>query len=126
MEKILLLDQDYYWRSWVKASLAFEGIAADIKEVADEKELLLELERPPVSVVLVDLLSCDMGAVPLVHAIRDRAPFAKVMMFTTLTPQAIRQGNVASALDSAYLVAKEDIVRDLGPLVKDILAVESP
>jgi DNA-binding NtrC family response regulator len=124
MEKILLLDQDYYWRNWVKASLAFEGIAANIQEVADDQELLLELEKAPVSLVLVDLLSCEMGAVPLVHAVRDRAPLAKVMLFTGVTPQAIKPGNGAGSLDSAYLLAKEDIVRDIGPLVKDLLATE--
>lgn len=125
MEKILLLDQDYYWRSWVKASLAFEGIGAEVKEVADDGRLLLELERPPVSIVLVDLLSCEMGAVPLIHAIRDRAPLAKVMLFAAFARQPIKHGNVASPLDSAYLFAKEDIVRDIGPLVKDLLATES-
>lgn len=125
MEKILLLDHDSCWRNWVKASLVFEGVTAEIKEVADDRALLEELEKPSVSIVLVDLLSCEMGAVPLVHAIRDRAPLAKVMMFTAVPPQAVKTGNIVSSLDSAYLLAKEDIVRDIGPLVRDLLATES-
>lgn len=124
MEKILLLDQDSCWRNWVKASLGFEAVVAHIQEVMDERQMLEELEKAPVSVVLVDLLSCEMGAVSLVHAIRDRAPNARVMLFTAVSLQAVKTGNVVGSLDSAYLLAKEDVVGDIGPLVKDLLAME--
>jgi hypothetical protein len=66
-----------------------------------------------------------MGAVPLVHTIRDRAPLAKVIMFTAVSPQAVKTGNIVSYLDSAYLLAKEDVVRDIGPLLRELLAIES-
>jgi len=123
MEKILLLDQDYYWRNWVKACIAFEKIDADVVEVADDDQLINELEKPPISIVMVDPLSSDMGAIPALQAIRDRAPLAKVLMFTAGSPQAHKFCHEACPLGSAYLFSKEDVVRELGPLIRDILRI---
>lgn len=111
--RVLLVDDHQIVREGLRMLLADETEIEIIGEAADGQEALPKAERLVPDVILLDLVMPGMGGLEVLRRLRERVPFARVLILTTFAEdQLIRDAIAAGAL--GYLlkdITRQDLAR---------------
>lgn len=121
MDTILVMDKDSTWRSWVRSALEVAGIKAWLIEISTDEDMPHILQNCDVDLLMADSTHLAKSALDIIQTTREHSPKTKVVLFTPSAPREMVSRTGMLMLESAYLVPKEQAVREIGSIVQDLL-----